>query len=349
MTDYTIEDCQKIADSLAGYHQNQGAWFGLASFVGHLTCDTTFEHYIHTSHLLAGSQLSNAKIEIPFTVLHNITGIDYQTVNYHDKTTYDKSTKTVELKKLRPYFAKKLKAHRMPLFSGSDANHPLIQQNTKDEMIHRSIFIDARYDAVISFIREVDKLKPELREKELEHIAIKHGIYLLNAQKFYQNASSLNNNDKLITQVKGQTAQAIITTALDKAYQMSVHNPDKLRQFVTIYKQKHITSRSYLQFGTKKSQHELLAEFLKIGCKIIAPQHWQLTSKSVKEVRDFKAKYKLDSAIRVGTKLSCVGFEVRIIRKIKSSAADATVYESSGVLKFLGEMLVILLEQDSEE
>lgn len=57
----------------------------------------------------------------------------------------------------------------MPLFSGSDANHPLIQQNTKDEMIHRSIFIDARYDAVISFIREVDKLKPELREKELTY------------------------------------------------------------------------------------------------------------------------------------------------------------------------------------
>ena len=51
MTDYTIEDCQNIADSLAGYHQNQGAWFGLASFVGHLTCDTTFEHYIHTAHL----------------------------------------------------------------------------------------------------------------------------------------------------------------------------------------------------------------------------------------------------------------------------------------------------------
>ena len=349
MTGYTQQECQNIADSLAGYHQTQGAWFGLASFVGHLTCDTTFEYYIHTAHLLAGCQLSKAKIEIPFTVLQNITGIDYQTVNYHDKTTYDKSTKTVALKKLRPYFAKKLKAHRMLLFSGSDANHPLIQQNTKDEMVHCSIFIDARYDAVISFIREVDKLKPELREKELEHIAIKHGIYLLNAQKFYQNASSLNNNDKLITQVKGQTAQAIITTALDKVYQMSVHNPDKLRQFVTIYKQKHITSRSYLQFGTKKSQHELLAEFLKIGCEIITPQHWQLTSKSVNEVRDFKKKYKLDSVIRVETKLSCVGFEVRLVRKIKSSSSDATIYESSGVLKFLGEMLVILIDCGNDE
>ena len=130
MTDYTIEDCQNIADSLAGYHQNQGAWFGLASFVGHLTCDTTFEHYIHTAHLLAGWQLSHAKIEIPFTVFQNITGIDYQKVNYHSKTAYDKASKMVALKELRFYFAKKLKAHHAPLFTAPDVSAQLIQQNT---------------------------------------------------------------------------------------------------------------------------------------------------------------------------------------------------------------------------
>ena len=348
MTDYTIEDCQNIADSLAGYHQNQGAWFGLASFVGHLTCDTTFEHYIHTAHLLAGWQLSNAKIEIPFTVLQNITAIDYQTVNYHDKTAYNKSTKTVALKKLKPYFAKNLKAHHTPLFTAPDMSGLLIQHNTEGEGIHRSIFIDIRYDAVISFIREVDNLKPELREKELENIAIKHGINLLNALALYKTASSLNNNDKLITQVKGQTAQTIITTALDKAYNMSVQKPDTLRQFVRTYQKKHITSRSYLKFGIKESQHELLAEFLKIGCEIIAPHHWQLTSSSIKEVRDFKRKHKIDSAVRVEANQNCVGFEVRVVRKMKSKSEKQATYESSGVLKFLGEMLVILLEQDSE-
>ena len=349
MTDYTLDECQNIADSLAGYHQIQGAWFGLASFVGHLTCDTTFEHYIHTTHLLAGWQLSNAKIEIPFTVLQNITGIDYQTVNYHNKTAYDKSTKAVALKKLRPYFAKKLKAHHTPLFTASDMSTKLIQQSAEGEGMQHSVFIDARYDAVISFLREIDRLRPELREKELENIAIKHGIHLLNARELYKNASSLNNNDKLITQVKGQTAQAIITTALDNAYNLSVQKPDQLREFVSIYKQKHITSRSYLKFGIKKSQHELLAEFLNIGCEIIAPQHWQLTSSSIKEVRDFKKKHELNSAIRVEANQNCVGFEVRIVRKLKSSSDNAKVYESSGVLKFLGEVLVIMLEQDSEK
>lgn len=349
MTDYTLDECQNIADSLAGYHQIQGAWFGLASFVGHLTCDTTFEHYMHTAHLLAGGQLSKAKIEIPFTVLKNITGIDYQTVNYHDKTAYDKSTKAVALKRLRPYFAKKLKAHHNSLFTAPDVSTKLIQQSAEGEGMQHSVFIDARYDAVISFLREIDRLRPELREKELEKIAIKHGIYLLNARELYKNASSLNNNDKLITQVKGQTAQAIITTALDNAYNLSVQKPDQLREFVSIYKQKHITSRSYLKFGIKKSQHELLAEFLKIGCQIIAPHHWQLTSSSAKEVRDFKKRHKLDSTVRVEANQNCVGFEVRVVRKLKSSSDDAKVYESSGVLKFLGEVLVIMLKQDSEK
>ena len=344
MTDYTLDECQNIADSLAGCHQNQGAWFGLASFVGHLTCDTTFEHYIHTAHLLAGWQLSNAEIKIPFTVLQNITDIDYQTVNYHDKTAYDKSTKAVVLKKLRPYFAKKLKAHHAPLFTASDVSAQLIQQNTEGEGIHRSIFIDTRYDAVISFIREVDKVKPELREKELENIAIKHGIHLLNARELYKNASGLNNNDKLITQVKGQTAQAIITTALDNAYNMSVQKPDILQGFVRTYQKKHITSRSYLKFGIKKSQHELLAEFLRIGCQIVAPQHWQLTSSSTKEVRDFKKKHELNSAIRVEANQNCVGFEVRIVRKMKSKSEKQAAYESSGVLRFLGGVLVVLVE-----
>ena len=349
MTDYTLDECQNIADSLAGYHQNQGAWFGLASFVGHLTCDTTFEHYIHTAHLLAGWQLRKAKIEIPFTVLKSITGIDYQTVNYHDKTAYNKSTKTVVLKKLRPYFAKKLKAHHTPLFTAPDMSSQLIQHNNEGEGIQYSVFIDARYDAVISFIREIDRIRPEVREKELENIAIKHGIHLLNARELYKNASSLNNNDKLITQVKGQTAQAIITTALDNAYNLSVQKPDQLREFVSIYKQKHITSRSYLKFGIKKSQHELLAEFLKIGCEIIAPHHWQLTSSSVKEVREFKKKHKLDITIRVEANQNCVGFEARVVRKMKSKSEKQATYESSGVLKFLGEVLVILIDCSNNE
>lgn len=39
--------------------------------------------------------------------------------------------------------------------------------------------------------------------------------------------------------------------------------------------------------------------------EIIAPQHWQLTSSRIKEVRDFKKKHKLGIAIRVETNQNC--------------------------------------------
>ena len=66
-------------------------------------------------------------------------------------------------------------------------------------------------------------------------------------------------------------------------------------------------------------------------------------------VRDFKKKHELNSAIRVEANQNCVGFEVRIVRKMKSKSEKQAAYESSGVLKFLGEVLVIILEQDSEK
>lgn len=349
MTDYTVDECDTIVSSLAGYHQEQGLWFSLASFVGHLTCDMTFEHYIHTAHLLAGWQLSQAKLEIPFTVLQKITGINYQKVNYHDNTAYNKITKTVELKKLRVHFAKHLKAHHSLLFiSPKDSSHELSKQIVVEntDMSAHSIFIDARYDMVISFLRDLDILKTDLRLKEIENIAIKHGLYLATAHKIYENAINLNNNDNLIIKTKGQNTQKLIDLALDNAHKMSIDNPDLLREFVNIYKAKHITSRSYLKFGIKKSQHILLSKFMKIGCQLVEPHYWQIISDSEQTVTDFKKKYKLDGSIRTGARVDCREFEVRIIKKIKNRSDSQTNYESSGVLKFLGSILAVLVSNE---
>ena len=75
------------------------------------------------------------------------------------------------------------------------------------------------------------------------------------------------------------------------------------------------------------------------------------TSSSIKEVRDFKKKHKLDSTIRVEDNQNCVGFEVRVVRKMKSKSEKNATYESSGVLKFFREILVMLLDwsKDDEE
>ncbi|WP_201546090.1 site-specific integrase [Psychrobacter sp. H7-1] len=112
MTDYDNEQCERVIKGVLGYHKDQGSWFGLASFAGHLTCDTTFEHYIHTAHLLAGEQLSRARLELPITVLELITGLDYSIIYRQDKTAYDATTKTVKLNKIRLYFLKKTAVNR---------------------------------------------------------------------------------------------------------------------------------------------------------------------------------------------------------------------------------------------
>lgn len=54
--------------------------------------------------------------------------------------------------------------------------------------------------------------------------------------------------------------------------------------------------------------------------------------------------YGFDGRGHSSTNQNGAGVEVRIVRKIKSSSTDAKAYESSGVLKFLGEALVILIE-----
>ena len=68
MTDYDAKQRKSIIEGILGYHKAQGTWFGLASFAGHLTPDTTFEHYIHTAHLQTGIQLADAKLQLPYTV-----------------------------------------------------------------------------------------------------------------------------------------------------------------------------------------------------------------------------------------------------------------------------------------
>lgn len=348
MTDYDNEDAKRICKALLGYHQMQGAWFGLASFVGHLTCDTTFEHYIHTAHLIAGQQLSQAQVFMPLITLTNITDIEYQRINYHDKTAYDKTNKTVSLTKLRSYFGKKLKAHHAPLFqTNQEINKQslnLQSMELKADTLPQSIFIHAKYNDVIAYLLELNAVEVTQRRERLEQIAIKHGIYFKDAQRIYANAERLHNDQRLIIQPRGRKAQIVINKALDRAYHLSIRDPDTLHRLVAIYQQKHITSNSYLHFGIKKSQHQLLAEFMTLACQLVDAQHWQIRSDSEQAVRDLKKKYRLNSKIMTGVRPKFKGFEVRVVDKAKDSKTGDGYYKSSGVLKFVGGVLVCLVD-----
>ena len=355
MTDYDNEQCEKVIKGVLGYHKDQGSWFGLASFAGHLTCDTTFEHYIHTAHLLAGERLSNARLELPITVLKLITGLDYSIIYRQDKTAYDATTKTIKLNKIRPYFLKKTAVNKTPLFKNTDeldknASQQLLNVNLNgfDESNTNSIFIHAKYADVIGFLEEMQELKENSRDELLPEVAIRHGISLNESKCLYLRASELFDDDRLLLgRPKGSKNQEVIIRALDRAYEMSIKDPEKLRIFIEIFAHKHNLNNSSIHFGVKETQLEMLQSFMLVGCQLIDASHWQVRAYSEQAVSDVKKDLSLNSSIRVGARESFHGYEVRVVQKKrkhsdKNLATTDYYYASSGVLKYLGYLLMVL-------
>ena len=360
MTDYDNEQCEKVIKGVLGYHKDQGAWIGLASFAGHLTCDTTFEHYIHTAHLLAGERLSNACLELPITVLELITELDYSIIYRQDKTAYDATMKTVKLNKIRTYFLKKTAVNKTPLFKNADepdnnASQQLLNGNLNgfNESNTNSIFIHPKYADVIGFLEELQELKENSRDELLPEVAIRHGISLNESKSLYLRASELFDDDRLLLgRPKGSKNQEVIIRALDRAYQMSINDPEKLRMFIEIFAHKHNLNNSSIHFGIKETQLEMLQSFMLVGCQLIDASHWQVRAYSEQVVSDVKKDLSLNSSIRVGARESFHGYEIRVVQKKrkrsdKNLAMTDNYYSSSGVLKYLGYLLIVLIKHDN--
>lgn len=359
MTDYDVEHCNTIVKGILANNKVQGAWFGLAGFVGHLTADTTFEYYNHTAHLLAGWQMSKAKLAMPLIVFEMITGIDYQVVNRRDSTAYDAKTKRVNLYKLRPYLLNKLAHNKLSLLSDItkyEEGSQLNQHVPDDALIEneatlaQSVFIHDKYFDVIALLEELQEINVNKREGHLADVALRHGINASEASLIYDSASRLFINDRLLLgSPTGQKNQEILIKALDRAYRMSIEEPELLQEFVKIFavKQNHTTSS--IHFGIKDSQLIMLKEFVEVGTKLVDSSHWQIRSDSEQTVRDIKKELSLDSKIRIGARQNFHGYEVRIVQKKrkrsdKNLAVTDGYYASSGVLKYLGYLLMILVE-----
>lgn len=356
MTDYELEQCNAISKSIIGYHQEQGAWFGLASFAGHLTCDTTFEHYIHTAHLLAGVQISESKLRVPLTVLQAVTGLNYNSVYRKNTTAYDPATKLVQLSKLRSYLVKKVSVNKQSLFEKDnlkniDLSEVTSENQTSTNEKNDSIFIHSKYFDVIALLEELEKVSLDNRIKMLPEVAIRHGINLSEARELYANACHIFTDNKklLLGAPKGSKNQELLVRALDRAYQLSIKNPEALRTFVNIFSNKQSFNSSSLHFGIKPKQAEMLKQFLDVGCQLINASHWQIRASSEKAVTDLKQSLGLDNQIRTGSRLNYHGYEVRVVQKKtkrsdKNLAVSDEYLASSGIVRYLGYLLKILIK-----
>ena len=86
-----------------------------------------------------------------------------------------------------------------------------------------------------------------------------------------------------------------------------------------------------------------------VGCQLIDASHWQVRAHSEQAVRDIKKDLRLYSQIRKGARQNFHGYEVRVVQKKhkwsdKNLAMTVDYYASSGVLKYLGCLLMVLLK-----
>ncbi|MGP9519909.1 tyrosine-type recombinase/integrase [Psychrobacter sp. AOP7-C1-14] len=353
MTDYDKKHSDNIIKAILGNNKEQGIWFGLASLAGHLTPDTTFEHYIHTAHLLAGWQMSQAKISMPITVFEMLTGIGYQTINRQDGMAYDASTKQVRLDKMRGYLINKV-AGKRPLFIDSDTlNNEACQQapQSKPEEVRQSIFIHPKIYDVIALLEELQTVNVDKRAGQLPEVALRHGIPIHEGRQIYDRASQFTDDRLLLSAPAGHKNQEVLVKALDRAYQMSIDEPARLKSFVEIFADKHNLNTSSIHFGIKETQLKMLQQFVTVGCQLIDISHWQIRAHSEQAARDVKKDLGLDSSIRIGARESFHGYEVRVVQKKhklsdKNMAMTDDYYASSGVLKYVGHILMILVRQE---
>ena len=349
MTDYDTAHSDAIVRAVLSNNKEKGMWCGLASFAGHLTPDTTFEYYIHTAHLLAGWQMSQAKLVIPITVFDMVTGIGYQTVNRQDGRAYDVSTKQVYLDKMRGYLISKVTS-KQSLFSIS-AN-TACQQNTENDAANTrpSIFIHPKIYDVIALLEELQKISVDKRAERLAEVALRHGIHINEGKHIYDRASQIFTDDRLLLSAPtGHKNQEILVKALDRAYQMSIDDPAGLGLFMEVFKDKHNLNTSSIHFGIKETQIKMLQNFMAVGCQLIDASHWQIRAYNEQAVRDIKKELRLDSSIRVGCRERFHGYEVRVVQKKhkrsdKNLAMTNDYYGSSGVMKYFGYLLIILIE-----
>lgn len=354
MTDYDKAHSDAIVKALLANSKEQGMWLGLASFAGHLTPDTTFEYYIHTAHLLAGWQMSQAKLAMPITVFEMVTGIGYQTVNKQDGRAYSPRNKEVHLDKMRGYLIGKVVSKESLFSYDSISTNTVCQQNTQNDAveIQSSIFIHPKVYDVIALLEGLQNINIDKRADRLPEVALRHGIAINEGRQIYDRASQIFTDDRLILSApSGHKNQEVLVKVLDRAYQMSIDEPARLKSFVEVFTDKQNLSTSSIHFGIKENHLEMLQNFMAVGCHLIDTSHWQIRAYSEQAVRDIKKELRLDSQIRIGARQNFHGYEVRVVQKKhklsnKNMAMTDDYYASSGVLKYLGYLLMILIPID---
>ena len=86
-----------------------------------------------------------------------------------------------------------------------------------------------------------------------------------------------------------------------------------------------------------------------VGCQLIDSSQWQIRASSKQAVIDLKKSLRIDKQVRIGSRQNFHGYDVRVIEKKrkrsdKNMAKTDNYDASSGVLRYLGYLLMVLVE-----
>lgn len=282
LTDYDEEDIERIKKGLLGETTwGQELWYSCAHLLGHLAPDRGFEYYNHTAWLMASYSISQANIQLPYTIFNNITAIDKKKLK---ENGYSCDRGNVSLQKIRKLLYRKVlnKDYRKPkrFTIQEDCSNPL--ENTVQNHSEKMLLQRYGLKRVIGFLEDM------VEAKNVDNVAAKFDIDALHAEQYYINAQQVhkivttrghkrffakNDSIKLAPSLlTNSREQRILSQFFENATDIKEKKDEQWYQFILMAASKLSTSRSSINFPTKNMDEVIY--FLKIGIEMIEEKYW---------------------------------------------------------------------------
>lgn len=301
MTDYDQDDIERIKRGLLGEHIcGQELWYSCAHLFGHLSPDRGFEHYNHTAWLMASYSLSQAKIQLPYAIFKNITGIDKKQLK---ENGYLGDIDNIDLQKIRKLLYRQVlnKDYRSPKQFPIQEEHNHVMVADAQDKSNQMLLKRYGLRRVIGFLEDMAD------DENIDNIAAKFDIDNLHAQQYFDNAMQVRNiltnrgHKRFFTEtdtiklapslLKNSREQRILSHFFTSATTVRDQKNEQWNQFVTVATSKMSTSRPSINFSTKDVNKVI--DFLKIGTELIEDKYWlirgseEIISLLKKELSDY--------------------------------------------------------------
>jgi len=328
LTDYDIQDCERIRNALLGYqHIGQDKWYALAQVAGHLNPDHSFQHYIHFAHLMGGFELCQGNVEMPMAALEQITGYKKSQILRKTSNAFNQDYSIVTLSHIRPLLAKDLVSHTLdwknllpvPLECKPNAvDVGKLAKNELDKIDDQYFILPGSELSQISMQTVHTVLSKIEKGESIDHavagLPIDSGEVQLwidrakmlaalktsrNSFRLFTDTRRKNHPNQLLVPTKpvSPLEQSLLAQFFIIACKVHKFEREGFHQFLDTFFEKVSTSRGEIRFTLR--EQEKLTAFLQVGEKLISIKHWRLRAQTLEEAEKLKNDMNLNSRLTI--------------------------------------------------